>query len=406
MHRTPWLLGAAALLWTAAILYGSLVPLHYRPMEWADAMERARNIPYLQVPLVSRADWVANGVLFFSSGLLWSAALAWRGGTARRMTTAVFVAAGLCGLAIGLEVTQIWFSSRTVSWNDIMSEMIGSCLAGLCWGCFGDSVEKWLYETSHARGEALLIRCLDVFGVCLLLFGLAPFDFVLSAEELQRKLSLGRLGWGSFPGISSLVSVAIFAPVGVRIALGGAKPYLWGAPLLYEFAQIAPYTRHAELADLVPGFIGMLGGFQLYASGVLAFYWKSRSLPKWVPAAGMGIANLIYWYPIALAPDWQEKWRGIQRVPFATHYYGTEFQTTTNLIIRCCVFGTIGAATALSCARNRAIVLLGLVIWAAWIEIGQIFIENHIPTYEDAAISGVAVWFGYMATKRLRPDFP
>ena len=36
---------AAALAWSAFVVYGSLVPLEFRELSWADAVERFRSLP-------------------------------------------------------------------------------------------------------------------------------------------------------------------------------------------------------------------------------------------------------------------------------------------------------------------------------------------------------------------------
>ena len=64
-------LALAALLFTALAIYGSLVPLQYRPLEFAEALRRFRDIPMLQLSIESRADWVANVLLFVPIGFLW-----------------------------------------------------------------------------------------------------------------------------------------------------------------------------------------------------------------------------------------------------------------------------------------------------------------------------------------------
>src|SRR5688572_32979594 len=61
----------AALSFTALAIYGSLVPLEYRPLELAEALERFRQVPFLKLTVESRADWVANLLLFVPIGFLW-----------------------------------------------------------------------------------------------------------------------------------------------------------------------------------------------------------------------------------------------------------------------------------------------------------------------------------------------
>lgn len=54
------LLWLAALMYTAFVLYGSLVPLEFRAIPWDEAVARFGAIPLLKLGIGSRADWVAN----------------------------------------------------------------------------------------------------------------------------------------------------------------------------------------------------------------------------------------------------------------------------------------------------------------------------------------------------------
>jgi hypothetical protein len=58
----------AAALWLALayavfVVYGSLVPLEFRALPLDEAWSRFQHMPFLDLGLGSRADWVANGVL-------------------------------------------------------------------------------------------------------------------------------------------------------------------------------------------------------------------------------------------------------------------------------------------------------------------------------------------------------
>ncbi len=75
---------ALALAWTAFAIYGSLVPLNYQPIEWAVAVERFRNLPPLWFGMGSRADWVANILLFVPVTFLWMGAITCDRGRAAR----------------------------------------------------------------------------------------------------------------------------------------------------------------------------------------------------------------------------------------------------------------------------------------------------------------------------------
>ena len=56
--------------WLVFVVYGSLVPLDYVALPLDHALAAFRNIPFLSLGLDSRADWVANGVLYAPLGSL------------------------------------------------------------------------------------------------------------------------------------------------------------------------------------------------------------------------------------------------------------------------------------------------------------------------------------------------
>ena len=103
----------AALANVGLIIYGSLVPFEIRDHTLADAWEVFRHIPYLELGVASRADWIANIVLyipfaFFAGGWLASG----KGFFSRRIARALVVFIAGTTLAVAVEFSQIWFEPR------------------------------------------------------------------------------------------------------------------------------------------------------------------------------------------------------------------------------------------------------------------------------------------------------
>src|SRR4029453_18939850 len=84
-------LALMALGWTVFAVYGSLVPLKYQVVDFADAVERFRNLPPLWFGMGTRADWVANILLFIPLTFLWMGALACDRGWASRLAAALLL---------------------------------------------------------------------------------------------------------------------------------------------------------------------------------------------------------------------------------------------------------------------------------------------------------------------------
>ena len=81
------------------IVYGSLVPFDIRPHSLVQALESFRHIPYLNLGVVSRADWIANIVLYIPVAFFASAWLETGRGTydSRFARSLVVFAAGALG---------------------------------------------------------------------------------------------------------------------------------------------------------------------------------------------------------------------------------------------------------------------------------------------------------------------
>ena len=92
--RPGW---ALCLGWLVFVVYGSLLPFDLHPLPMAQALARWQAIPFLQLGVDSRADWVANGVLYLPVGLLLAQCLraAWGDHLLARW------GAGLSALALG-----------------------------------------------------------------------------------------------------------------------------------------------------------------------------------------------------------------------------------------------------------------------------------------------------------------
>ena len=86
--RAP--LALLALGYLCFVVYGSLVPLDYVPVPWDEAAERFRNIPFLQLGIGSRADWVANLLLFIPLTFFWLGWL-WPRTTAARIVLSALI---------------------------------------------------------------------------------------------------------------------------------------------------------------------------------------------------------------------------------------------------------------------------------------------------------------------------
>lgn len=195
-RRAHLLAGAFAL--TLLVIYGSFVPLEFKSLTWDQAVEQFKKIPYLNLSVYRRADWVANLVLFVPLGFLWLGAV----DLDRRSRTKTWVALPLIlvilvGIAIAMEFAQQWTVRRTVSQNDLIAESVGALLGLVAWLAIGRRLVGFIRgftgsssgDTSGEKsGEVSPTRrLLQLYALGFLLYSFQPFDFTFSPDEIGRQ---------------------------------------------------------------------------------------------------------------------------------------------------------------------------------------------------------------------------
>ncbi len=182
-----WLAAAFA----AFALYGSLVPLDYRPLPWEEAQRRWAEVCSRPVRVESRSDWAANILLFFPLGFLGMAALCVdrrRGadcGPCRRPRSAWPISALL-------EFLQLYFPPRDSSLNDIVAESIGAVLGIALWIAAGRPLTRGARSAwSETEGDGTAARLLIAYLVVLALIQVFPPNLTLSPVELYHKYKAG-----------------------------------------------------------------------------------------------------------------------------------------------------------------------------------------------------------------------
>ncbi|MGZ3254830.1 MAG: VanZ family protein, partial [Burkholderiaceae bacterium] len=285
-HPSQKILIYAGLAYLFFVIYGSLVPLDYHYKKWDDAIQAFRHIRYLELGIESRADWIANILLYIPLTFIWSAIIA-------QSPRATVRAVGLCAvlsisiaLSIGIEFTQIFFPQRTVSLNDIIAETIGSIIGTLLWIGMGARIRKWLIHlrNSHAVGrDAALTGALSLYLLAYVSYSLFPFDFVVSYAELATRLANDHSAWlfssascnsASRCMANALVEIIAALPLGVAVArLNGTTR-----------------TSHVIAAMMMGGLLGLLiEGTQLFLnSGV------SEGISVFTRTIGAGLGAFVY----------------------------------------------------------------------------------------------------------------
>jgi len=360
-----------ALVYLVFVIYGSLVPLEYRAMPLDEAIGRFRAIPYFDLGIGSRADWVANILLFVPLAFLWLGVLWHRWSVPARIAASLGVWCAAVALSLGIEFTQLFFPQRTVSQNDILAETLGAAIGVAAWWLAGPRLLRWLGQMREAAQPwDFTRRVLYLYLAGLLIYNVLPLDLTLSPVELWHKLREGRLIWLPFTGLPADPAQAIYdlvtdalvwVPVGFLWRRGASWPALrkvFLAAALIEFMQLWVYSRVTDLTDVLMAVLGgWLGAWlagkvepERYVQGSAAGAGASPSAGRamgWVAALAVwiGILGAVFWYPY----DFQferaflsERVGSLARAPFTAYYYGTEYRAATEVLHKLLFFLPLG----------------------------------------------------------------
>jgi VanZ family protein len=365
-HPGPRLL-LLGLAYAVFVVYGSLVPLEFRPREFDDALAAFRNIPYLDLGVASRADWVANILLYIPLGfLLCGAANSARAPAARIAGT--LVAVGFCiALAFAVEFAQLYFPPRTVSQNDLIAETIGTLLGVALWFALGPRIVG-LAGHVRAGGPRATRAALILYVAAYLAFSLFPYDFLVSGKELADKLTVsGRSAWvlsdacGDVARCNAklLGEILLAAPLGMLYGMlrGRDRPahygrvFLWGLALgvAIEGLQIFLASGVSQGSSILARGLGVVWGLAFQRVFDLGWFTRNRNALRklaWVAApayfaVALYIKGLL---PPALDATWAalEKLQSLSFLPFYYHYYTSETEAMQSLLLNAGLYLPVG----------------------------------------------------------------
>ncbi|MCS4307429.1 glycopeptide antibiotics resistance protein [Rheinheimera pacifica] len=431
LHK--WLL-LVCLLYLAFIIYGSLVPLHYVALPFDEAVEQFWHIPYLQLGIRSRADWVANILLFIPLAFL-LCALSFRPAATLNRFLAVAIWLFCAALAISIEFTQLYFPQRTVSINDIIAEASGAMLGIILYYYRGHQLKQFLASLPLIRGQASVVTYLLIGYIAIfILYNLLPLDLTLSPVELYKKWREGRIVLLPFSGYRGstaeityavLSDILLWCPIAVLLYLqqqqAGIRLYskVLLLALLLEFCQLFVYSRVTDISDVLCALIAA------WLSTTLLLLWQQKPAIKtnstavqlkygllWSLAilAYSLFVLIIFWYPFNFNFDWafiNQRWQVAQgKVLLESLYFGTEYRAITALLQKLLAFFPLGVMLALfqrklslrwqqqSLQIAGSIYVIGLALLC---ETMQLALPGKTVDITDAIlqIGGAAAGFGF-----------
>jgi len=436
------LLGWAALGYTAFVLYGSLVPLHFQPRAAGEAWEAFRDIRYLNLGIGSRADWVANILLFVPLAFLWMGVLCGESARfARNLAASILVMACAAALALAIEAAQIFFPPRTVSLNDVLAEDIGALSGIALWWLSGRRVLSYLAGWSDSGARAgMAPRLLAAYLFVMFAYNLLPLDLTISPIEVFHKWREGKVilvPFGAvFPDLAQRIyalasDAAIWIPVAFLWQMSSSLPArrvvlrVTACAALLELLQLFVYSRVSDVTDILTAAAGATLGAMLATrlAGRTAQPRSTRGsragpvlLGLAALLAWLAVLATVFWYPFDFDTEWgfvHRRMDAVPRVPFVTYYYGTEFRAVTEVLHKTGFFLPLGALLAL---LGRTAQRLGVPPWAvhaiavvlmaataATIEAGQLFLPAKYADPTDWTLEFVGAAAGYVLAWKLSP---
>lgn len=428
------LLWLVALGYTVFVIYGSLVPLKFHALPWEVAVARFGEIPFLKLGIGSRADWVANLLLFIPLTYLWMGAMTGGSGRLHNLFATLALIPAATALSVGIEFTQLFFPQRTVSQNDIFAETLGGFIGVLAWWMTDRRFVDWLqsWQRNHARA-ALAERLAWTYLAGVVLYNVLPLDLTISLVEIFHKWRDGMvvlIPFGDLPhdpatAVYEIVTDAlIWTPLALLWRLDGTRSVwrAWGMTLAaatgLEFAQLFVFSRVSDVTDILTaslgGALGSVVGGRLAkreAHGATPMQWGTW-LPFALAAGWMAVLLFVFWFPFDFRTDGafiKDRLDFVQRVPFEVYYFGTEYRAITEVLRKTLFFAPLGGLLAWGVVRQPwrwratlfAVAMLVLVGMPALIELGQVMLPEKIADTTDWLLAWLGGLAGYAVARRI-----
>jgi VanZ family protein/O-antigen ligase len=416
------------------VAYGSLVPLDFHSKPLAVAWQEFLNIPYLEIALKHREDFVANILLYIPIGMCLTGALGPPSGRFRLgVGLAVFVMAVTAGTAI--EFAQLFFPPRTVSVNDIAANVVGTAIGVAMWWLAGQRVGNLVVEVQHG-GPVAIRAAMIIYILAYLGLSLFPFDFLLTPGEIQWKLDSsgydllfvsGSCTGALRCGVKLMAEVAAAAPLGVLVCMlrprrteGIYLLALVGGCLLgaaIEVAQFFIVTGISQGASVLTRGIGLVLGVAVYRAFSVERFERARPYLRLAVVLGAApylllVVSLNRWF----SAPWTDSATALAAlgrvnfIPFYYHYYTTETAALHSLLQIATLYSLIGLAYWMWRAGQKRPwqddpwIPAGIAAaLALLVEAGKLFVPDQHPDPTDVLIAACSSFLAYtVATAILR----
>lgn len=406
------------------IVYGSLLPFAQNALTFEEAWLKFPHIPLLNLGMASRADLVANLLLYIPLGFLACGFLVGRNRHPLALTAGIAASLSLSvTVAVCVEFTQQFFPPRTVSLNDLYAEIAGAMIGIALWVVIGMRSIRVVRTILHG-GKPAHQAILLLYVLAYITLSFFPYDILLSFEELQRKLASDFLGWLFAPLCRSsciwkLIPEALaMIPFAMLFFRSMRKvplllAIITGAVLgvLIEGLQLLIISGVSQGASIGSRAAGMMLGVVVIRLSPLIDWDQLRQYVRPViilsvlPYLGL-LALVNHWF----SGNWLGLSEGVARldqvrfIPFYYHYYTTEKTALISLLFQIGIYAPIGIgfwlwrwatrSTSLI-SSNIFMVALAAGLVACVIEAGKLFTPQTSPDPTDILIAIISATIVY-----------
>lgn len=426
-----------SLVYTIFTIYGSLVPLEYSYLPLEEAFARFRQISFLDLGIGSRADWVANLLLFVPLTFLWTGALSHERSLLVRMLSSLFVVVGAALLSLCIEFTQLYFPQRTVSQNDILAEMLGGIIGMVAWGLAGQRFAHWLEGWKSVKSHLAITQRLTLVYLFLLFgYSLLPLDLTISPVEVYHKFREGKFNLLPFARLSHNPVHALYELASDSL-LWAVPAFFWrwsdkttsmrvwtimmGAAVLLEFLQVFVYSRVSDITDIFTAALG--AGAGVWFASILdknATHHRPVGdtgfavMPLVLAVVWAGLIMIVFWYPYEFRTDGASLRERLHRflgsVPFQAYYFGSEYRAITEVMHKVLFFIPFGLFLGWFVSRLRYMwrgyaTWLSLVLiagFALFIVAGRLIQPGKSPDIVDSFLQFVGGALGFFVIGFMR----
>ena len=409
----------AGVIATVFVIYGSLVPFSYRAHTFQDSLNLFLHIRYFNLGEASRADWIANAIIYIPVSFAWCGYFAARDRS--RIGYGVLISL-LVLMAVIIEYLQLFIAPRTVSLNDLMAEVIGIVIGVGIWQ--GTKVFVLAHLEQFLRTGKISVRAILILYITgYVLVALFPFDFYMSGEELARAfeskgfplfdlredqlLGFKRFAiWGAEFLVLFPLGFLYVTHRGPRLpATLGLVSFSLFFLLLLEVAQYFMVSGTSSYWSLISKFIGF------YAGVLSAKKWPLKNMHSYkqeiraIVFLGMFpfVIFVLGLRGVGLTPEGSfEEIRNhlaqISFMPFYYHYFTTEVYALLSLMAQFLLVLPVGILLVLDDWLKRKELHRAWWVLAFWgagfslfFEAGGLYWSNLRPDPTNLLIGGVGV---------------